>query len=169
MLDTAVTLKYDKGHWKWYEQVKLNKKCHHAKFDIYHIYGVWINPNIKVFDKPWDLINENMLSLFNTHHSHTYHNVHNLFNICSNHSPLKLQRTRIQNMQFAVCISDTHVTLKQNKVIKPRMTIQTGPKHGNNHAKFERLCFNGVWEKGNVKVFFKRGNMSIISLEHARK
>ena len=25
---------------------------HHANFDIYHIYSVWENPNVKVFQKP---------------------------------------------------------------------------------------------------------------------
>ena len=25
LVDTAVTLKYGQGHWKWYEQVKLNE------------------------------------------------------------------------------------------------------------------------------------------------
>ena len=34
-----------------------------------------------------------------------------------------LQRTRIQNMQFTVYISDTPVTLKQSQGIKPRVTL----------------------------------------------
>ena len=38
----------------------------------------------------------------NTHKSHTNHIVHDLFNVSSNHTTLKLQRTRIQNTQFAV-------------------------------------------------------------------
>ena len=46
----AVTLKYNQGHWKWYAWVKLNEYYHHAKFDIYHVYSVWENRNIKVFD-----------------------------------------------------------------------------------------------------------------------
>ena len=37
---TALTLKYGEGHWKWYEQIKLNEQYHHAKFDIYYFYGV---------------------------------------------------------------------------------------------------------------------------------
>ena len=52
LINTAVTLKYGHGHWKWYEQVKLNKQCHHAKFDIYYIYRVQENCNIKVFAMP---------------------------------------------------------------------------------------------------------------------
>ena len=47
-----MTLKYGQSYWKWYEQVKLNEKYHHAKFHIYDIYDVWENPNFKVFDKP---------------------------------------------------------------------------------------------------------------------
>ena len=27
------------SHQKQYEQVKLHEKCHHAKIDIYHMYG----------------------------------------------------------------------------------------------------------------------------------
>ena len=49
------------------------------------------------------------------HTSHIAHIVHNLFNVSSNHATFKLQRTRTQNMQFAVYISDTPVTLKQSQ------------------------------------------------------
>ena len=49
VLGTAVTLKYNQGHCKWYELVKLNEYYHRAKFDIYHIYSVQENCNIKVF------------------------------------------------------------------------------------------------------------------------
>ena len=42
------------------------------------------------------------------------------------------------------------------KVIKPTMTItyndNVEPEQGYNHVKFERACFNGVWEKANLKV-----------------
>ena len=44
-----MTLKYKQGHWKWYEWVKFDEYYHHAKFDIYHIYSVLENHNIKVF------------------------------------------------------------------------------------------------------------------------
>ena len=49
MFNTAVTLKYNQGHWKWYGWVKLNEYYHHAKFDIYHIHSVQENCNVKVF------------------------------------------------------------------------------------------------------------------------
>ena len=49
LFDTAENLKYNHGHWKWYEWVKLNKYYHHAKFEIYHSYCVWQNCNVKVF------------------------------------------------------------------------------------------------------------------------
>ena len=45
----SVTLKYNQGHWKWYEYVKLNEYYNYAKFAIYHIYGVRENRNVKVF------------------------------------------------------------------------------------------------------------------------
>ena len=43
------------------------------------------------------------------------------------------------------------------------------PAQGYNHEKFERSRLNSIREKGNVKVLFKQGNMSIISREHVRK
>ena len=52
LFEIAVTLKYDQGCWKWYEQVKLNEQYHHAKFDIDHIHYVRENPNVKVFNTP---------------------------------------------------------------------------------------------------------------------
>ena len=102
LFNTALTLTYGQGNWKWYEQVKLNEQHHHAKFDIYHICGVWVNPNVKILNKPRHLTNEKQLSPLNIHQSHTNHTAHNPFNVCSNHTTFKLQRTRIQNMQFAV-------------------------------------------------------------------
>ena len=44
------------------EQVKLNVKYHHAKFDIYYIYEVWQNPDFKVFDMPRHLTNQKHVS-----------------------------------------------------------------------------------------------------------
>ena len=60
-----------------------------------------------------------------THQSDTNQVEHILFNVCSNHTMFKLHGTKIQNMQFAVYISDTTVTLKQVKVNKPRIIMQT--------------------------------------------
>ena len=92
------------------------------------------------------------------------------FNVYSNHTTFKLQRTRIQNTQFAVYISYTHVTLKQSQVHQT-YNDSVDPKEGYNRAKFETSCDNDVREKANVKVFsffFKRGNMSIISLNMSK-
>ena len=44
-----MTLKYNEGHKKWYEWVKLNQYYHHAKFDNYHTYTVRENLSVKVF------------------------------------------------------------------------------------------------------------------------
>ena len=37
------------------------------------------------------------------------------FHVCSNHTMFNLLRTKIQNTQFAVYISETCVTLKQSQ------------------------------------------------------
>ena len=58
LINIALTLKYCYCHWKWYEQVKLNKRYDYAKSDLYHIYGVWVNPNIKASNKPRHLTYE---------------------------------------------------------------------------------------------------------------
>ena len=55
-------------HQKCNEQVTPNVWYHHAKFHIYHIQGVWENPNVKVFDKPTlDQPKTCKLSPLNTH------------------------------------------------------------------------------------------------------
>ena len=72
-----------------------------------------------------------------------------------------LQRTRIQNMQFAVYISDTIVTLKQSQGHQT-YSDKLDPKQGYNHAKFERPCFNSVPEKGNLKTKFKPENVNYL-------
>ena len=60
---------------------------------------------------------------------------------------LKLQSKRIQNMQFAVYISDTcdleTVTLKQSQGHQT-YNDNVHPKQGYNHAKLEKSCFRGV-------------------------
>ena len=48
MFDTAMTLKYNQGDWKWYEWDKLNEYYPHAKFDIYHVYTVQENRSFQV-------------------------------------------------------------------------------------------------------------------------
>ena len=62
----------------------------------------------------------------------------------------KLERTRIQNMQFAVFISDTPVTLKQSQGHQTYHD-NVDPEQGYNHAKFERSCLNGFQEKANIE------------------
>ena len=41
--------------------------------------------------------------------------MHDLFDVPGNHKMFKPQRSRIKNQQFAVYISDTHMTLKQGQ------------------------------------------------------
>ena len=113
MFDTAVTLKYGEGNWKWYEQVELNEKYHHAKFDIYHFHGVWVNPNFNVSTSPntWPM-KKHVNYLPWIHISRTNHIVHNLFNVYSNHIMCQLQGQESKNKQFAANISNT---LKQSQ------------------------------------------------------
>ena len=65
---------------------------------------------------------------------------------------------------FAVCDSDTPVTLKKCQVLQTWYEL-VDPKQGYNNAKFEKPCLHSVCEKANNEVFVKSGNMSIISLE----
>ena len=58
----------------------------------------------------------------------------------------KLQKTRIQNTQFAVHISDMPVTLKHSECHQT-YNDNADPKQDYNHRKFEKACFNGVQEK----------------------
>ena len=94
----------------------------------------------------------------NANQSHTNHIVDNLFNVCSNHTMFKLLKTRIQNMKFAVIISDTPVTLKQSQGHQT-YNENVDPEQAYNHAKFERSRCNSVPEKGNHQVFWEQRNM----------
>ena len=82
-----------------------------------------------------------------------------------------LQRARIQNMQFAVDISDTPVILKQTKghqIYNDNVDHVGLAMQSYNHAKFERSCCDGVRKKSS-SFFFQQGNMSITPLEHVPK
>ena len=58
---------------------------------------------------------------------------------------LKLQRTRINNKQFALYISDINVTLKQSQGHQT-YNENVDSKQGYDHAKFHRACFHGAQE-----------------------
>ena len=83
------------------------------------------------------------------------------FNVCSSHTTFKLQRTRIQNTQIAVYISDTLVTFKQRQGHQTK-NDNVDSNQGYNHAKFERSCFKSVREKGNVRGVCFSSNEEII-------
>ena len=55
-------------------------------------------------------------------------------------------------MKFTVNISDTPVTLIHSQG-QQSYNENVDPEQGYNHAKFERVCFNGVQEKANIKEF----------------
>ena len=59
-----------------------------------------------------------------------------------------------------LCIT---VTLKQHQGYQTWYEL-VGPKVGYNHAKFERSCFNSVWEKANGKFFPESVNEEIFHL-----
>ena len=60
------------------------------------------------------------------------------------------------------------MTLKQNQGHQSH-NENVDPKLGYKHAKSERSRYNGIQEKGNIKVVFKQENMSIISLEQVQQ
>ena len=91
--------------------------------------------------------------------SHTKHIVFNLFNVCSNHTVGQESKK-----QFTIHDSDTHMTLKQGHWTWYKLVSL--PKHGYNHAQFERPPLTTVHKKVNIKIFITSGNMSIISLDH---
>ena len=78
-----------------------------------------------------------------TPESHKPYIMHDLLNVYSDHTTFKLQRTRIQDMQFVVYISDIPVTLKQGQDHKT-YNDNVDSKQGYNHAQFESSCFNGI-------------------------
>ena len=67
-------------------------------FIMFNTYGVWLNPNVQVFDKRSYLTDEKHINYFPwLYTSHTNQIVHNIFKVCNKHTMFKLQRARIQN------------------------------------------------------------------------
>ena len=79
--------------------------------------------------------------------------LHHVFHVCSKHASLyyRGQASKTRNLRFI--FSDIPLTLKQ---CQGHQTYDgnVDPKQTNNHAKFERSCFNGVQEKANINFFF---------------
>ena len=71
----------------------------------------------------------------------------------------KLLMTKIQNIQFAVYISDTPVTLTHGQGHKI-YNDNVDPKQGYNHAKFEQSCLMVSQKKRMLKIFFKGGHVN---------
>ena len=67
LFDTIVTLKQGHGHWKWHEQVKLNEQYHHAMSNIYQIYSLQENCNVKVFAMQGNHLASQTLIITQTH------------------------------------------------------------------------------------------------------
>ena len=100
------------------------------------------------------------LSPLNTHQCHINHTVHNLFNVCSNWTMIKLPWTR-KKKKSSFCFWHTF-DLEQGQGQQTWYEFDD-PKQGNNHAKFERSHYNGIWEKANVEVFFSSKDMCELS------
>ena len=121
LFDTAVAFKYGQGHWKWYEQVKLNEKFQYANFDIYHIHGVWENSNLEFSTIPdrWPTRTCSLPPL-NTHQIILRMIILMCVSTiqCLNY---RWQESKTSNLHF---IFLTHLwPWNKNKVIKPRMTL----------------------------------------------
>ena len=71
-------------------------------------------------------------------------------------------------MPFAVYISDKLVTLKQSQGHQT-YDYNVDPKQDYNHAKLKDLVLMVSEKRPMLKFFAKRGNISIISLEHVQK
>ena len=71
--------------------------------------------------------------------------MHDLFSVCSNHTTFKLQC----NLQVTFL---THLDLETGQGHQT-YNDKVDPRQGNNQAKFERSCFNGVREKP-IHLFF---------------
>ena len=65
------------------------------------------------------------------------------YSVYDNHTTLKLKRVRIRNMQFAVYMSGTPVTVKENQGHQ-RQNGNVDPDKCYNHAQFERPCLDDV-------------------------
>ena len=91
---------------------------------------------------------------------HIKHTVHNLFNVCSNWTMIKLPWTR-KKKKSSFCFWHTF-DLEQGQGQQTWYEFED-PKQGNNHAKFERSHYNGIWEKANVEVFFSSKDMCELS------
>ena len=66
-----IKMKYNQGHWKRCEWIKLNEYNHRAKFDIYHIYSVPKNCSIKVFATYWH--SDGWMAYHWSLHAHIFH------------------------------------------------------------------------------------------------
>ena len=114
------------------------------RFDSYHIYGIWVNPDVKVFDKPRYLTNKNMLIISLKYTPVTQITLCIILSMYV--ANIWLNYKGHLEYKYSVC-SLLFLTHKwpwnKLKVIKPTTNID--PKQGYKHAKFERFCFNSFW------------------------
>ena len=111
-------------------------------------------PNVKGFDQPRHLTNQQHLNYLPWIHTIVAQIIFSMIFSMYVATTLKLWKIRNQNMQSAIYISDTPVTLKQGQGHQT-YNDNVYPKHGYNSAKFERSCFHGVWEKANIEFCYQ--------------
>ena len=116
-------------------------------FDIYHIYGVWVNPNVIVFDKPRHLTDQNHSNYLPWIHTTVaqiiLRIIYLMYIATIQHLHYRGQESETHSLCF---IFLTHLSpWNKVKVIKP--TRYVGPSEGYEHANFKRFCFNDVWGK----------------------
>ena len=125
----------------------------------HHIYAVWVNPNVKVFDKPRHLINNNKkVSYLPSIHTKVTQII--LCTILSTYVATiqsLIYRQQEPKTHIAIYISDTPVTLKQGQGHQT-LNDNADPKQYYKHATFERSCFNSGREKANINFFFQMRN-----------
>ena len=121
--------------------------------------------------------------------SHTKYTVLHLINVCCNHTPFKLQWTRITAVLKVVIIESMSASSlfimvrdrrQESKTHNLKLTFLTRlwpwnknkvikSKQGYNRAKFKRSCFNAARYKANGFFFilsWKWTNVPFISLEY---
>ena len=104
-------------------------------------YGIWVNPSVKVFDRPSHLTHENHVNYLPwIHITVTQIILGIIFLMCVatiQHLNYRGQESKTHNLQF---ISDTPVTLKQGQGYQTE-TENVDLKKGYNLAKFKDLAF----------------------------
>ena len=139
--------------WKMLWTSKAQWVVPPSKVWHYHIYGVWVFPNVKVFNKPRLLTDKNHVNYLPWIHTSVTQNtwciIFLLFVATIYHLNYGGRECTTRDLQ---CTFLTHLW-PWNKVSHQTYNENANPKQGCNHTKFETSCFNGVQEIANVTFF----------------